>query len=282
MIAEQESTWVVTWWVTISAISVANIIGWLVLAAERLRGRRDRPAFSTRGWQTLFSALFVLGCAFRSFLPRVEALRFCLYDSWLSSATLGRAVATIAELAFVAQWTVLLREWCRTAGIPFGVRLSRLLLPAIGLAEVFSWYSALTTNFLGSVVEESLWAINAALLAVVVAVLWLRAGDTRQRFLGTLLLFNTAYVFFMITVDVPMYWRRWKEDEAAGKPYLSLRDGWRDAQTRRIVTRAWKDWRDEVPWMSLYFCGAVWLSLGLIRAPRLEEAPPSEQSDDLR
>jgi hypothetical protein len=282
MIAEQESTRVVAWWVTISAISVANIFAWLVLAAERLRGRRDRPVFSTRGWQTLFSALFVLGCAFRSFLPRVEALRFCLYDSWLSSATLGRAVATVAELAFVAQWTVLLREWCRTAGIPLGVRLSRLLLPAIGTAEVFSWYSALTTNFLGSVFEESLWAINAALVAVVVAVLWLRAGDTRQRFLGTMLVFNTAYVFFMITVDVPMYWRRWREDEAARKPYLSLRDGWRDAQTRRIVTRAWKDWRDEVPWMSLYFCGGVWLSLALIRAPRLEEAPSTERSDDLR
>ena len=47
----------------------------------------------------ILSALFVLGCAFRSFLPRAEGQRICLYDSWWSSAILSRSVATVAELA---------------------------------------------------------------------------------------------------------------------------------------------------------------------------------------
>jgi hypothetical protein len=274
---QHQSPGVMAWWMILSAISVLNIAVWSFLAAGlRHRGAiRDAHRFSTRGWQSLFSALFVAGCAFRSFLPRVEALRFCLQDSWLSSATIGRSVATVAELAFVAQWTVVLKEWCRVAGVPLGMRVARLLLPLIAVAELFSWYSALTTNFLGSVFEESLWAAAAAAVTAIVAMLWLRTGDTRQRYLGTMLVLNAGYVLFMCTVDVPMYLRRWREDEAAGRRYLTLSQGWRDAAHRRIITRRWDDWREEVPWMSLYFSGGVWLSLGLMRAPRLDDETPS-------
>jgi len=71
----------------------------------------------------------------------------------------------------------------------------------------------------------------------------------------------------MCLVDVPMYRRRWRADQALGKHYLSLAEGWRDASTRRVVTRAWSDWRDEMPWMSLYFTAGVWISLALVRSP---------------
>jgi hypothetical protein len=274
MMTDRESTWVVAWWIAISAISIVNLAAWVAVAARRRRGpvSGGHGGHSSRGRQALLlSALFVLGCAFRSFLPRVEALRFCLYDSWLSSATIGRSVATVAELSFVAQWTLLLKEWCWAAGAPLGLRVSRLLLPLIAVAELCSWYTTLTTNFLGSVFEESLWAITSALVTAILAVLWLRARDSRERFLGTMLALNAAYVLFMCTVDVPMYLRRWKADQSARRPYLSLAEGWRDARTRRIVTRQWKDWQEEIPWMSLYFSGGVWLSLGLMRAPRFEE-----------
>jgi hypothetical protein len=281
--SDDQTRWVLLWWTILSAVSLFNITIWLLLATGLRRGRAARAGavFSTRGCQTVLAALFVFGCAFRSFLPRVEAMRFCLYDSGWSAATLGRAVATVAELAFVAQWALVLKEWCRVAGSPHGQRVARLLLPLIAVAEGCSWYSALTTNFLGSVFEESLWALNGGLVTWILAVLWVRAQGSRERFLGTILVMTSAYVLFMCTVDVPMYYRRWKEDQAARRPYFSLREGWRDALTRRIVTRRWQDWHDEVPWMSLYFSGGVWLSLALMRAPRLEvERAPEESGDD--
>jgi hypothetical protein len=262
-IPDQHSTPVVVWWMTISAISIANVAAWLwVVAPPRPDGH------VTRRWQSVLSALFVLGCAFRSFLPRAEALRICLYDSWLSSALIGRSVATIAELCFVAQWTLVLDEWTRAAATPFGTRVSRLLLPLIAVAELCSWYSALTTNFLGSVLEESIWAITAALVISILAGLWAGARSIRRSFLGAALVLAAAYAVFMCTVDVPMYVARWKADQAAGRLYLSLREGWRDARSRRIVTLRCEDWREEVPWMSLYFSAGVWLSIALIRAPQ--------------
>jgi len=36
-----------------------------------------------------------------------------------------------------------------------------------------------------------------------------------------------------------------------------------DVSTRWAVTHDFEQWKDEIPWMSLYFSGAVWSSLAL-------------------
>ena len=36
-----------------------------------------------------------------------------------------------------------------------------------------------------------------------------------------------------------------------------------DAATRRVVTHDFGHWKDEMPWMSLYFTVAVWASLAI-------------------
>jgi len=270
---DQGSKAVIAWWIGMSAISVVNVAIWLLESGKFGRGEASpgQPRPFPRRRQALLSAIFVLGCAFRSLLPRAEPLRTCLYDSWLSSATLGRLVATVAELCFVAQWALLLGEWAKHSKSPFGTTVARVLLPLIAIAELCSWYATLTTNWLGSVIEESLWAICGALVAAMLAALWLRARGLRRRFLQAALVLDAVYVLFMFAVDVPMYFSRWRTDERQGRPYLSLRQGWHDAAHRRIVTRRWEDWREEVPWMSLYFSAGVWFSISLIRAPRLED-----------
>ena len=58
----------------------------------------------------LLSAVYVLGCGFRSVLPMVDVPRICLHDTWISRIVVGRSIATVAELAFVAQWALLMRE----------------------------------------------------------------------------------------------------------------------------------------------------------------------------
>lgn len=124
-----------------SAISILNIVAWVFVAAGLLRtsppDSPQRKVDSTRGWQLLLSSLFVLGCAFRSFLPRIEGLRIGLEDHWIASAMIGRAVATVAELAFVAQWTLVLVEWSNAAGSKWARSLAKIPLPLIALAEVF-------------------------------------------------------------------------------------------------------------------------------------------------
>jgi hypothetical protein len=86
-----------------------------------------------------------------------------------------------------------------------------------------------------------------------------------------------GYLAFLVAVDVPMYLRRWLEGRAAGRQVLGPIDGLRDAAMRWTVTHDLARWRDEIPWMSLYFTVAVWASLALCLAyclgDRLELAP---------
>jgi len=73
----------------------------------------------------------------------------------------------------------------------------------------------------------------------------------------------------MFLVDVPMYWSRWMEDQAAGRHQLDLAQGLFDVSERRVVSHHWDDWKNEIAWMSLYFSVAVWLSIALVHAPVL-------------
>lgn len=266
---------VALWWAALCLISVSNIAAWV---AELRKGARrpgsvEHGVAGRRTLQLVLSALFVLGCAFRSAFPRGEGQRIVLYDGWISNAFLGRAVATVAELALVGQWKLVLRAYARGVGSRFGVVVSSLLLPLIVVAECSSWVSAVTTNFLGSVIEESIWALSGALMTAVLVEVWQRQDRARprfgRRFLAAAIALNAAYVVFMGTVDVPMYVRRWRADSRASKQYLSFAEGVRDSLDRWIVTRRSEDWRQEIPWMTLYFSVGVWISIALVRAPTL-------------
>ncbi len=252
------ATAVLVWWLGLCFASALNAAAWLAIARGRY-GAADRR-------QLALSAIFVAGCAFRSVSPLAEAQRICLFDWWFARAPITRVVATLAELAFVTQCALTLRGHAGAAGSRAAAAVAWLMVPLIAFAEACSWYTALTTNFLGSVLEESTWAVTFAALSWGLVRVRHAQGPYLRRFLASGAVVGLGYVVFMTTVDVPMYWARWQRDSAAHARYLGIAQGWHDAWRRQIVTRRWEDWREEVPWMSLYFSMAVWMSLALTRA----------------
>src|SRR5262249_25076728 len=147
--------WVRLWWAALSVFSVLNVALWIWAV------RTARPGL--RRAQALLCGLLVAGCAFRSFFPRADVQRIVLVDSWLSCVAMGRSVATIAEFSLVARWGLYLYEIARAARARGAVLLSKLLVPVILVAEVASWYAVLTTNYIGNVVEQSIWTVTAAI-----------------------------------------------------------------------------------------------------------------------
>ncbi|HUK05545.1 MAG TPA: hypothetical protein VLV90_10740 [Burkholderiales bacterium] len=257
------------WWFFLCSAAGFNILAWTLSAATLGRRQPALPpeAYGLRRAQLLLSAGYVLGCAYRSVLPVYDIRRICLIDSWLSSVIVGRSVATFAELCFAAQWALLLNEISRATGSGVGRVTSIVVVPLIAVAELCSWYSVLTTSNLGHVIEESIWALSAALLVLSLAWIWPRLSASLRPLLAAWCAAGIGYVTFMFLVDVPMYWARWMADEASGRRYLSLADGVLDASGRWIVSHRWQDWHNEIAWMSLYFSVAVWLSIALVHAP---------------
>lgn len=259
------------WWAMLCVVTAFNVMAWSAAAAALVKRRPNLSGqvYANRRLQMLLSAGYVLGCGFRSVFPVYDIPRICLFDTFFSSAIVGRSVATFAELCFAAQWALLLRELAAAHNSRGALRASSCIVPLIALAEVFSWYSVLTTSNIGHVFEESLWGLTAALLVVSMILLWRRCDAALRPMLALWCAAGVGYVLYMFLADVPMYWVRWLDDEASGRSYMTVVQGAVDAAGRRIVSHRWHDWSNEVVWMSLYFSVAVWLSIALMHAPAM-------------
>jgi phosphatidylglycerophosphate synthase len=95
------------WWAMLTLVSGVNIAAWILMYRE-LHHAGSSGRIPGMEVMLLLSAAYVFGCAFRSLLPRADVQRICLFDTWLSSVAVGRSVATVAEICFAAQWTMIL------------------------------------------------------------------------------------------------------------------------------------------------------------------------------
>ena len=260
-------TWsnpVARWWGLLTFVSAANIAIWFLLYREYHTELATRfSSSSSTELMLLLSAAYVFGCAFRSLLPRADVQRICLFDTWLSSVVVGRSVATVAELCFAAQWTIVLLRLGAMTGSDTTLNAALVILPLILIAEAFSWYAVLTTNYLGSAIENSIWAVAFSAIGIGLMRLLPDFDGAVRVALAIACLGIAGYLVFLLTVDVPMYVGRWRDKAANGRRFLRPLEGLYDASTRWVVTRDLSAWKDEIAWMSLYFSAAVWSSLGL-------------------
>jgi hypothetical protein len=255
---------VAIWWSFLLLVSAANIALWFKLHAFFRKGTTgNRTGLFAIEPLVLLSAAYVFGCAFRSILPRADVQRICLFDTWLSSIFVGRSVATIAELCFVIQWAIVLGELGKLAYSDTAKNIAKIIVPLIVVAECCSWYAVITTDFLGNVVENSLWTVTYLLIAVAFTRLLYRFRGPVQIALAAAIAGIAGYIVFMSTVDVPMYFFRWQAELSGGKEFFGVLSGLHDVATRWVVTHDVARWQDEIPWMSLYFSMAVWASLML-------------------
>ncbi len=261
---------VMNWWTVLSLIACLNIILLLIAYGKFKKQTYGDDTRRYRRLQFIFASLYTLGCGFRSIFPRGDIRRIVLYDSWISAVAIGRTVATIAEMSFVAQWTLLLLEmgkFTRNETIRF---IAKLPLPLIFIAELFSWYACITTNYIGTAIEESLWAIAASITVYGFYLARPYYEGKQKTFLNLGVFSGICYVFYMLFVDVPAYVFNWMEAEAEGKEYLSITEGFKEVCTVWHHTLSYQDWQYEMIWMTLYFSVAVWMSILIINAPRLD------------
>jgi hypothetical protein len=266
---------VAIWWGSLVVVSAANIALWLLL-----HSRFRRQASAARGrllrieLLVALSAAYVFGCAFRAVLPRADVQRICLFDTWLSSVFVGRSVATVAEICFVIQWAIVLRQLGSLTNSDTVRNIAKMIVPLILLAECCSWYAVISTSYLGNTLENSLWAVTFLLIAAALLRLLPEFHGVIRLAIGSAVAGIVAYLAFLAVIDVPMYFDRWHADVATGKQLLGALAGLHDVSTRWAVTHDIAHWQDEIAWMSLYFSAAVWSSLALAAFGLVKDALP--------
>jgi hypothetical protein len=202
-----------------------------------------------------------------------------LFDTWLSSVVVGRSVATVAEVCFAVQWAIILQQLGTMTGAETTLIAAWIVVPLILIAECFSWYAVLTRNYWGNAIENSIWAVAFFIVGVGLCRLLPEFNGLVFGILSIAIVGIVGYLAFLMTVDVPMYLCRWRAEGADGSKPLRPREGLRDVCTRWVVTHDLAEWKDEIPWMSLYFSAAVWASLALCVCYSLENQLPRYRSE---
>jgi hypothetical protein len=268
------------WWGMLTLVSAVNIAVWFWLYRE-LHEQPTGSLASTSdiGLMLLLCAGYVFGCAFRSFLPRADVQRICLFDTWLSSVVVGRSVATVAEICFVVQWAIILHQLGTMTGAETAVNAAWVIVPLILIAECLSWYAVLTRNYLGNAIENSLWAVAFFVIGIGLCRLLVEFNGPVRVVLAITIAGIAFYLAFLMTIDVPMYLNRWRTGTADGGDRLKPREGLRDVSTRWVVTHDLAEWKDEIVWMSLYFSAAVWASLALCVVYSLDNHLPRYRTE---
>ena len=268
------------WWGLLTVVSGANIAGWFLLYRQLHEQPTGSPG-STSGIELmlLLCAAYVFGCAFRSLLPRADVQRICLFDTWLSSVVVGRSVATVAEICFAAQWAIILHQLGTMTGADTTLNAAWVIVPLIVIAECFSWYGVLTTNYLGNAIENSIWAVAFFVVGIGLCRLLPEFEGPVRVVLAIAISGIAGYLAFLMTIDVPMYLSRWRAEVADGGKLLRPLEGLRDVSTRWVVTHNFAEWKDEIAWMSLYFSAAVWASLALCVFYSLEDHLPRYRTE---
>jgi hypothetical protein len=252
---------VLSWWRALCALAFLNVGLWLsvlhVGAAGGVYGRL----------QLALSGVYVLVCAYRSVLPRVDLERLVVVDTRLSSIFLGRAAATVAEICFALQLGLLVHQLGVHAGLPW-VQTAAWVLPVfMVVAQGFCWHSVLTLNHITQAVESSLWAAGFAWMAVLMGAIALGSSGWVQAVAIVGVLGSVSFVAYMLCVDVPMYWRRYQHGRAHGLTYMRLDQGARDAWQRRVPSGNWSAWKADALWLTPYFSFGVWVSIAMVCVP---------------
>lgn len=257
------------WWASISAISIFNLLLW-GKSADWIRREVSNNSTDDSYYmkvQLLLSLIYVTISAFRSIIPRADVQKIVLWNTYLSSIFVGRSVATIAELCFAFQIAYFLKYLSKKYdSLPVSI-LSNIVFPILFIAEFFSWYSVLSTNYIGNTIEESLWCLSGVVLLIVAMLLISKTKGIERFYFIAMGVFALSFVSFMILVDIPMYYNRYLEDTVSGKSYPDLMSGFINTNQNWYVTHKYTDWNGELAWMFLYFSVAVWVSIHMIRVP---------------
>jgi hypothetical protein len=252
---------VLWWWRSLRAIAFLNVCLWLAVMhlgpAEGVHG----------GLQLALSGVYVLVCAYRSVLPRVDLERLVVVDTHLSSIFLGRAAATVAEICFALQLGLLVHQLGVQANLPW-VQTAAWAVPVfMVVAQGFCWHSVLTLNHITQAVESLLWAAGFSWMAALLAIVAIDGSG----WVSGLALFgifgSIAFVAYVLGVDVPMYWSRYQHGRTRGQTYMRLDQGARDAWQRRVPSGNWAAWKADALWLTPYFSVGVWLSIAMVCVP---------------
>ena len=148
--------------------------------------------------------MFLAAHSGRSFRARMFSGSACSTRG-CRSVVIGRSVATAAEICFAAQWAIILHQLGTMTEADTTLNAAWVIVPLILIAECFSWYAVLTTNYLGHAIENSIWAFAFFVVEIGLCRLLPEFDGPIRVVLASATFGIAGYLAFLMTVDIPMH-----------------------------------------------------------------------------
>ncbi len=272
---------VLRWWVSLSIISIINIVFIIYYyIINKNTNYINLCLFS-------LASIYAVVCAIRSLWPRKDIEKVCIFNSKMSTPLVGRSLATIAELCFIVVIIFIMLHVNKNVENFTGnknkniVLTLKLILPIIIIAEILSWIGCITEFELWNAAEESLWGISGIIVSIIGILLYLSISNLKSNpkihslsmFLKIFTFCTICFSVFMVFDDIPMYIKRWKnkdtnkddkvswnefKNDFKQKNNISFIKGIQEMNKCKKVTNSYKEWKDEIPWLTGYFTLGVW------------------------
>lgn len=267
--SSNEILWI--WYVSMCTISVVNL-SVLIYLYKKIEAR----TFYEKTMKAL-AIPWTFECAYRCYFPSLYLQRYVFWDTPLNSIIVDRTLAFIGEMCWVTQTALALvyvsynifgkrKIWIEVTGI------AAVLVYLF--AEFTSYYNTATTNEFYASLEVILDGVSYLLMWPASMYMFCKCpgrvlGSSGKTYLFVMIFLCLIYPAYNIFIDAPMYMKRYHEDQRNHKSYLSFWAGLKDAAVRRVPTRQYDDWSQDMAWMTAYFTIGVWSSLLMMYAPRI-------------
>ena len=221
--------------------------------------------------------IYVFVCAIRSIWPRTDGPGLCIHDNYISTPFVGRCLTTIAEISFsifiVGVTNIILDSFSSINGINVIRKLNNSMVVFISIAQIFCWIGIITQDPSYNVIEESIWTIFGSIILVIYLTLYSNINKLPsspqlkkiKSIIPYIIFVCLIYILFMTINDVPMYYNRAKKKRNSNESYNNLYDGIQSMKRCKKVTTSYKDWKNDIPWLTFYFTFTVWGSIFVLK-----------------
>jgi hypothetical protein len=221
-------------------------------------------------------SIYVIVCAIRSIWPRLDSECICVYKNNISSPFVGRSLATVAEMALIVLLVMitntilnLMKMYLKNSVVIDTLKiLNLMIIPTIFIAQVICWYGITTKDYFWVIVEGALWAYALIIFFLVYVyiyykTIWKNINNNKVRFivpfLPFIILILLSHVIFMFVNYMPLMFK----NNRLYKNHVPFWKGLAELSCNK-VSHKYKDWENDMPWLTGYFSISVWVSIFIL------------------
>ncbi len=281
-----------TWWYIMVAINIAQVTACIYFYRKSMQASDAQNAYVK--WMRIMGLVFTLVACYRAIFVSRYLYQYAWFDTILNSSLIIRLFAWFAELSFAGLIAFAMLRFNKDLSGPkqlsnpvtafIYTKSPYVFMACIFVAQFFATTGLITKSRLAFAIEETLWSAGFFFILPLAFIQLKRVfGRTAKATMGDFSMLKSfavvniswgvIYCTYGLIYHLPTeYWVSAFQQIQTGIPEIKSGIGalW-EAFSVVNVTHDYNDWGfGFFLWHSAYFTICAWISIFLMRAPRLK------------